>query len=101
MPKCMNLQFNFIEIIVRIIRIDLFFLLRSLKKQKIATRSSLSSQLQILNTDGRLLNVKLRNVFKYLNVDRHIFISVTVAQNSILQPHSRKGNCVKLSPFFY
>lgn len=80
MPKCMDLWFNFIEIVVCIIRIDIFFFfLRSLEKQTMATLSSLSSPAQILNTDFRL-NVKLRSEFKCLNLDRPIFISVTVAQ---------------------
>lgn len=44
-----------------------------------ATLSSLSSQAKILNTDFRL-NVRLRREFKCLNLNRTIFISVTVAQ---------------------
>lgn len=48
------------------------------KKKKKTTLCSLSSQVQILNTDYWLLNVKLRNVFKCL--DRPIFIWVTVAE---------------------
>lgn len=76
-------------------------LLRSLKKQKMATRSSLSVQAPTLNTDCRLLNVKLGHIFTCFNLERPIFIPATVAQIIPTTGTLKgRGNCVKLPLFF-